>query len=848
MQPGRRLSFTIGSRVAWLATSAPAALLLAAAPAQAEGTKAEKATAIKLGAPAWADQVDQEQQAVVDVWFGGRRIGDAKVTYRSGSLTFADATALVAQIPGVKNPEAVVAALAIRGLASNPGLACTRGADPATCGRLDPEVAGIVFSEDRFRIDLFINARFLALQDEAGPRYLTAPERGLTVVDSFGAVLSGSSQGEQYYNLHNRLIVGDGSSRLRAELNYANGYGLQAERLNLEIDRHGWRMIGGAFWAQGSDLVDRRKIIGIGVETQTDTRLDRDRLRGDPIVVFLAQRSRVDVVREGKIIASRIYDAGNQTIDTSGMPDGSYEVVLRIEEASGARREERRFFSKNPYVPAMGQKVAYAYGGVLIDEFRPGFLHPTGKPFVQLGGALRLGKHMAIDANAVLLDQTVLGQVGVNFIGTLGQFRLAGLGASDGSKGALARFASSGNSRINLNLDARYISPGKPMPLVHVSQPGGTLGPSPYPGAQVWSVFHSPTSYVQLNGNIAYSMPRGQFMLSGTYTRYKGERATYNYGPSASYDLMRRGPWRLSASAQFALTERGRTGLFGLTLQLLGRNTSLTASAGAQTSNLDRSHTETAALASVRGSWQKDEVAGGELQLAAGFEKNLDRDAIDGSVEYRSQVGKFRADVMHNLGTGNGGTDYSIGFETTLAARGGTISLQGRQQTESVVIVGVDSPGTKGRFEVLVNDAPMGQVRAGGKVAMTLNPYRQYDVRVRPAGDELLQYDSTEKRVSLFPGSVARLDWQAQPVIAMFGRIIGPDGHPLANTSLTLPGGIGKTDDNGYFEIEAPADVTIKATLPGGTTCSIPVPRGEVRDGFLRLGTLYCQPGRLVLN
>ena len=87
---------------------------------------------------------------------------------------------------------------------------------------------------------------------------------------------------------------------------------------------------------QGSDLVDRRKIIGLGVETQTDTRLDRDRLRGDPIVVFLAQRSRVDVLREartGKLYALESNPGGNTWHFSS-----AFGELLREEVGDGRRK------------------------------------------------------------------------------------------------------------------------------------------------------------------------------------------------------------------------------------------------------------------------------------------------------------------------------------------------------------------------------------------------------------------------------------------------------------------------------------------------------------------------------
>ncbi|WP_163471554.1 TcfC E-set like domain-containing protein, partial [Escherichia coli] len=74
----------------------------------------------------------------------------------------------------------------------------------------------------------------------------------------------------------------------------------------------------------GADLVGRRRILGVGVSSQFDTRADRMQLFGSPLVVFLGQRSRVDIYVEGRLVSSQSFEAGNQTLDTNSLPDGSY--------------------------------------------------------------------------------------------------------------------------------------------------------------------------------------------------------------------------------------------------------------------------------------------------------------------------------------------------------------------------------------------------------------------------------------------------------------------------------------------------------------------------------------------
>lgn len=807
--------------------------------AHAEGSGAGKGAVITTAAPEGFSSLGENQEAIVDVFFGGKRVGDARVTFRPGKLTFENPAAVAALIGDVKEPTSVQAALSTGNLATHADLACTVGADPLSCGRLDPETAGIVFDEDRLRVEIFVNARLLAVHAPTQKQYLPAPSGGLTFIDSLGGVLSGATGGTQAYNLRNRLVAGDGNRRMRLDFAYASGFGLQIDRAIGEIDRRGWRAMAGAFWAPGTDLIGRQKLLGVGIETQTDTRADKDQIRGDPLIVFLAQRSRVDIVREGRILASRIYDAGNQALDTTALPDGSYEIVLRIEEAGGARREERRFFSKNPVVPALGQKIAYAYAGLLADDTRRGILNLTRKPFVQVGGAMRIDRRVALDGNVVLVDNVAVGQLGANLILGFAQLRFAGYLSTDGASGATARMSTTGDAKLNFYLDARYVSKEITGPLTGWSSDPSV--PAPVPGASA-----NPSARIQLSGNISYSLPAVQAMLSGTYSKQRAQAATYNIGPSLRMDLIQKGNFRLSASATYAMTECGRVGFAGLTMQIVGRKASLAATAGLRVVEEKPAATRTEPVGSLYGTWQDENLLGGEVQLAGGVEREVDRSLATGAIEYRSRVANLRADLVRNLGGSGSEMQYSIGFDTTLAAGGGTVTLRGKQTADSMVVLAIRSPLPGSKFDVLVNDSPAAEVRSGELLTLPLTAYRRYAIRIQPRDGALLQYDSSERTVSLYPGSVVKLDWSANPVIAMFGRIVDERGRPMANAMLSAPGSTAQTDDNGYFEIEMAAGSTFRVNATGGRVCVIAPPTVPVDQGYGRLGTLRCLAGRLV--
>jgi Mat/Ecp fimbriae outer membrane usher protein len=807
--------------------------------AQAAASDPDQLARIELSEPPGFSALTGTQSAVADIYFGGKRIGEARVAYQPGSLTFADPAQLVTLLPDLADVPAVLAALSAADVPSNPGLVCTPSTNPAACGRLAPQVAGIIFDQDRFRIDIFVNPRMMTVKDAVGRQYLQRPDPGLSVVNAIGAVMSGSSQGPRFYNVQNNFILGDADRRLRAEFAYATGFGVQADRLVMEIDRPERRYMAGAFWAPGTDLIGRRKMLGVGIETQIDTRLDKDEIWGNPLVVFLGQRARVDIVRDGRVLTSRIYDAGNQSLDTRGLPNGAYEVTLQIEEAGGLQRNEKRFFSKNQNIAAVGQKIFFAYAGVLADDTRRAFIAPTSTPFVQAGIARRLNAHLALDATVLATDRAVQGQVGGFFLSPLAQVRLAAVGSSRGQYGALLQVGSPGGSRFAFNFDLRRISLGKQAPLA--SPPPGRFGPDAFTGGADAALPLARNSFSQVSGSISYNLRNARIAFAASYRREKNQPVNYSYGPSASWEFLRRGPLRMSVNGDLAITSQGKSGFAGVSLQLLGARSSVSADAGMRSTGTTGEARRSGGVGSVRGTWKEEFFSGAELNLAAGYDRDLERDALNANAEMRSDTFSLQGDVVHGLGQARNPTQYSLGIQTTIAMSGGRIALKGRDQNDSMVIVKVEGAGPDDRFEVLVNDGAEGIVRGGSSTAVAMPAYRQYDIRIRQTEGDLLHYDGSVRRVGLYPGNVAKLSWTARKVTAMFGRLVLENGEPVRMAAVTNPAGIGETDEDGYFQIEGEIGSVIEVAMSDGRSCRIALPQVRPQDGYAALGTLVCR-------
>jgi hypothetical protein len=801
-------------------------LLVGPTPALADNAKAP---AITVGEPEGFSDLTREQTLMVDVYFGGVFRGEAMAHAAPGRLTFLDPAAVLHLLPDAPAGEAL-AALA-QPLPANSDLACGQGSHASNCGRLSPETVGVIFDRERFRVDVFLNPRFLSVHDNVAEQYLPAPAGGVSAVNAIGGVFSGQSgPGADYYNLHDRLLVGDGERRLRADLTLASHLGFGADTLAFEWDRPERRYSAGAFWARGNDVSGRRKVLGAGVETQIDTRRDKDQITGSPVVVYLERRARVDVVRDGRVLSSAIYDAGNQQIDTVDLPDGSYEIVLRIEEPGQATREERRFFSKSRRIPSLGRTDFFAFGGMLVRGFDSGSLDPSDHPYAEAGVARRLSRHWALEGELQATDHAAGGEVAATFITSIAQVRASAVADTSGTLGGIVQLASTGNSRVNFNFDMRHIEGGRTTLPV---SPASAFG-SPY-------LDQSVTSYSQASGYLSYSVTKLRLIGTGIYRKVPGQLATYSIGPALEWDVLRKGPYQLTLHGDFAATERGNSGFAGISLRVLSGRFSATAQGGVRSSTLAGDELGEGAVGSLAGTYAAN-LAGGELALGAGYNHQPRQDDAILSTEFRHPVATFAGEVVRSDAQGQPAvSQYSLGFQTTVTAGGGAVKLAGKTTTESMIVARVDGARAGDRFEVLVNEQVVGTIAGRHALSLALPAYRGYEDRVRPAGgDDLLAYDSSVRSVGLYPGAVASLRWTASPVTMKFGRLVGPDGAPLAGASLVGKGAWGETDAAGNFQIEAPDDARLTVTTKDGRSYAITLP--TVADGgtIARLGSVVC--------
>jgi outer membrane usher protein FimD/PapC len=199
----------------------------------------------------------------------------------------------------------------------------------------------------------------------------------------------------------------------------------------------------------------------------------------------------------------------------------------------------------------------------------------------------------------------------------------------------------------------------------------------------------------------------------------------------------------------------------------------------------------------------------------------------------------LRADVLDNL-EGRGGLQYGITAQSAVAMSGTEVGVGARELEDSAIIVDVGGDAGNSTFQVMVNGSSEGHVRAGGSLSIHLEPYRAYEVRLRPDGAAPVTFDADAQTVTLYPGTVRVVRWTAHSYFTAFGKAVSPDGTPLANAMVKAPHSIGETDDNGYFQVDVANDDMLTFTR-GSQRCEVRVTGAKPTNDLASLGKVICQ-------
>jgi hypothetical protein len=818
------------------ASCAKIAMLLASVAACGTwGASASAAAITSTGTPEGFEELARPREIFLDVHYGGQKVGEALAVVRPGFLQFRDPVRLAALIPSALDPAQLASAFSGE-LQTNSALVCGTS-NSTNCGTLTPGNVGIIFDEEHFRVDLFVNPGLLRAANAPLSPYLPAPSAAPSLTSSMGLAISGTTGSSTLYNVQNRTILAAGDVRIRSDTSFASRLGLLADDLVAELDRPDLRYSAGLFWAPGLDITGQRRIVGFGVGTQFDTRTDRDLLRGTPLVVFLNQPARVEILLDGRLVGSGLYSAGNNVLDTSTLPDGAYSLVLRIREAGGTVRQERRFLVKNAQIAPVGKPLYFAYAGMLANTRHDRLISLSKNLYYQFGSARRLSSSLALDVSAIGTQKKTMVEAGAWLINHYARVRLAALVSTTGDRAALFQLGSAGFDTMSLSLDVRRVWSHDGSALIPAASYVADFASGSPVKAQLGN-----GSYTQATASAGYQLGSAMLSVIASYRKDQSVRPDYSVGPSLQWLLINRNGIQLSFQADAQRTRSSNSGFVGFRILRTAGGFSTLGTSGYRRIRARDGGDESSsrAVTSISAQYFHEDENQTQLSLDGGFERGADVTSAHATGTLYSHLGSARADFLYNFANGRA-LQYGLSIQTGAALGPDAVSVGGRELQESAVVASLEGAAADAKFQVLVDDQFRGLVKAHQQLPIFLQPYHHYKVRLRPVGAASVWYDSLVRDVTLYPGSVQHLSWKVEPELTLFGQAVRADGSPVANARVQSRRGVGESDELGYFQIDTSGREPLVFTSADGGSCRAVLHEVRAEGSYSSLGRILCQ-------
>lgn len=780
------------------------------------------------------------QTTVADFYYGGRFVTSAMVTYTPDTITLTDPRALLERIGTISHLDKVEAALSGR-IFSNPGQVCWR-ADDTRCGRLNPEVAGVIFDASRFRGDIFIAEPYLQVQTLNQSKYLPDSSSSLGLIQGLSAVTSGvtaSDDDQSSYSLFGNTLLGWQENHLVANWDYNQDSRFQIDTFYLERDARGLQMGAGYLDYSGMmtpEFSRSQQVFGVKLGSSMNSRLDVADVNSTPIRIFTTGRRRVEVFRDNRLIYAGSVDAGSQEIDTGSFPQGSYQVTIRIYDGPVLEQEITRFFTKSVRLPPSDEIIWYLEGGEMTERNQDTLPENIGEWLLKGGAAGRVTDNSSIELRSSATREQQVVEAEYFHQGDEWDIAITGMAGSDRARGLALETA--------FSVGPVYLS---------------------YYHQRLWNDEFSPDQNAEEdaqvtlleesyeNRSLSASMEFLGGSLSGSYSYNRqmtdnssSDDADTIYSLSWSRNVGRFNDFDLDLEMDYSESDEDKNATLGVTLRHNAPNWDVNIRGENRWEDNREQDVASDFGYALDSRWYRDDILNGTGELGMRYE-DLARDQkiLGGNVKYEHArfLAEFTADhISPEQSNQDSYINYNGRIDTSFAVNGQGAGLGGGNRADSALMVAIDgSPSAQ--FDVLVNGSAVGIAKGNSKTVVPLSPYGIYRVGIRPRGNEFYRYDQGERNITLYPGNVEVVDFSAAEEVVLLGKLVDGQGGALVNAAIQSEVGFVRTDRFGIFQVNLPpSDKYFQVKLADGQSCGAEIPKSyQKRGGVGMVGVLECR-------
>lgn len=754
--------------------------------------------------PPGFESLNEPQVTVVDINYGGYIIASTLVEFTQEEVRFLEPTELVSAIPELLDP-AAFSQLLDHPFPTNAAHLCSSGYQ-LDCGVVTPDPVSIIFDRDQLLLRLFLAPELLVLRTPQNMKFLPDSDAPVSMYSNSAMYFSGNTGSAYSFNLYNNSQIAWKENHLVSRVSVTED-ALLLDQFSLGRNYHGQQFDLGLFRANAESFsfMGTEQFLGVGMQSSLLSLQPSEQYQGTRIELFLSTRSRVELHSNGRLLSTRLYEAGNQLIDTTDLPGGAYELEIRITDAAGSTRVEYQFFSRTSRLPPSDSAQYFLQVGQLqsngstFDELR-------GSPIMLRGGFnRRIGEVTGWRSSMAVTGNQWLIETGLSRMGTDWELHSSLATDDSGAYGKELAFYWY-PTQLQLGVNLRTINDGSQQSLLRQNQKQLQVSLELPTRLGNFSVFSRKIS----NG---FNLPLAS---NGFRWRSNGWRDGAGIGSTSLEISQNSGEMLMMLNFSWRL---GRNdGSWTVSPQLYQD------SDGADMRGV------------VESSWQSRDESRSLLALRAAREG---RDSLEARVA--SEGRHIGSDVTARYDVESSGTTIFGKLSNSFALHRDGAVMSGSQSAESAFLVSVDGSTPDTVFDVLVDGSPRGTVHSNDHSLVHLSPFKTYSVELVPKGDKIVNLDQASQEHVLYPGNVVGLHWTASSVVVGFGRVVNANGEGIADALIENASGLVITDDDGYFQGELDTKVTRLKVRKKGNYCVLELPQLDPEKIVAALGTMQCQ-------
>ena len=773
------------------------------------GESDSEAIRVSQAVPPGFESLADKQSTQADVYFGGIFLMSTFVTFDLSEIEFEDPSAVIESIPNVRDPYLLAQTLT-GPLANNADLKCT-SRRVENCGKLVPKIAGVIFDDANYRLDLFIASDQLLVHELSQEKYLPSSKVDQSTLHNIRMSLSGVG-GDGRFTVGSQSYFAWKNAHIKTRYSVSDA-GLTLSELSWQRDDPDFEYEVGAFRSGGRELAFAGDVTLFGgrLSTSTKTRTDLMQSMASPILLFLDERSQVNVFRGAELIHSTFLEAGNHELDTRSYPDGAYEIRIEVTGISGQEDVVTQFFVRSQNLPIQGERNYFLEAGALMTSDAVGVPEMLGGVWLRGGVNHRLAKHFSLDSEMIYADGTGLAQTGLFALGRRGQFYGGLMASSDSDLGYSFR-ASYVHDKVTAFIDFRQLRVRDEV------------------SSQSFNLLRR--SYTQGSASLAFPIGHGRMLVRATVNKQAFNDQS-SLGLSYLGPLFRRWGFQADLRLDTHFSKDDNWIKAGLTFRRLRGLDSIMLGPSIRSSEHEGFN------GSFNGYWSGAHYwkPVGEYQRSTYLSHQDDLTSFGSRFKPKSMPGSdFEFGVQHR---NQAQLFYSLNHSLGIATTPDSVTVGSAGSTAGAVVVEVGGE-IEGQFEVKVDSRVVGYTWANNPSIVSLRPYETYRIRVNPISENIVGFDDSVREITIYPGNVEVLKFEAFEITVLVGQAVDEHGKPLKYARFKNTVGLGLTDANGWYQVEVKKTQPLVVTKKDGTFCQMELPELAVVQNLAVLDVIEC--------